>query len=36
MSERRTTMKRDVLREPVFVEEIIKIIRSGVSDSELK
>lgn len=29
-------MKREVLREPIFVEEILEIIRLGLPDSELR
>ena len=29
-------MKKEILKEPIFVSEIIDIIRSGISDAELK
>ena len=29
-------MNKEVLNEPVFVEEIVNIIKSGISDAELR
>ena len=29
-------MKKEVLKEPIYVEEIVDIIRSGLSNEEIK
>lgn len=35
-SRRRPLVKKEVLKEPIFLEKIIEIIRAGLSDDELR
>ena len=34
--DRRLIMEKEELKEPMFVEEIVEIIRSGLSDDEIR